>query len=57
MCHPGFVDDRLRAIDAVTDQRRTEYDYFASDRFPRHLAAAGVHLARFGDIHPPAPFD
>lgn len=22
MCHPGFVDARLRAVDAVTDQRR-----------------------------------
>ena len=50
MCHPGFVDARLRAIDAVTDQRRREYDYFASERFPADLQAAGRRLARFHEI-------
>jgi predicted glycoside hydrolase/deacetylase ChbG (UPF0249 family) len=50
MCHPGFVDARLRAFDAVTDQRRREYDYFASERFLADVEAAGCHLARFGDI-------
>ena len=50
MCHPGFVDARLRAVDAVTDQRRREYDYFASERFLVDMAAAGCRLARFGEI-------
>ena len=50
MCHPGFVDARLRAIDAVTDQRRREYDYFASERFPADLQTAGRRVARFGDM-------
>jgi predicted glycoside hydrolase/deacetylase ChbG (UPF0249 family) len=54
MCHPGFVDARLRAIDAVTDQRRREYDYFASERFTADLEAAGCRLARFGETEPPA---
>jgi predicted glycoside hydrolase/deacetylase ChbG (UPF0249 family) len=54
MCHPGFVDSRLRAIDAVTDQRRREYDYFASERFTVDLEAAGCRLARFGETEPAA---
>ena len=49
MCHPGFVDTRLHAVDAVTDQRRREYDYFASERFLADLEDAGCHLARFGE--------
>lgn len=27
MCHPGFPDDELRAIDPVTDRRRAEFDH------------------------------
>jgi predicted glycoside hydrolase/deacetylase ChbG (UPF0249 family) len=50
MCHPGFVDARLRAVDAVTDQRRREYDYFVSERFLADLEAADCRLARFGEI-------
>jgi predicted glycoside hydrolase/deacetylase ChbG (UPF0249 family) len=50
MCHPGFVDARLRAVDTVTDQRRREYDYFASQRFLDDLEAAGCRVARFGEI-------
>lgn len=52
MCHPGLVDARLRAVDTVTDQRRREYDYFASERFPADLQAAGCRLARFREIEP-----
>jgi len=52
MCHPGFVDARLRAIDPVTEQRRVEYDYLASERFADDLAAAGVRLARFRQMSP-----
>jgi predicted glycoside hydrolase/deacetylase ChbG (UPF0249 family) len=54
MCHPGFGDARLRAVDTVTDQRRREYDYFASERFPADLQAAGCRLARFREIESPA---
>lgn len=50
MCHPGFPDARLRAIDAVTDERLSEYQYFASERFPADLQAAGYRLARFREI-------
>jgi predicted glycoside hydrolase/deacetylase ChbG (UPF0249 family) len=51
MCHPGFVDAELRSVDTVTDQRRVEYDYLASERFTADLAALGWRLDRFRDIH------
>jgi predicted glycoside hydrolase/deacetylase ChbG (UPF0249 family) len=50
MCHPGFPDDRLRVVDRVTDQRRDEYDYFASERFIADLEAADCRLARFDEL-------
>ena len=53
MCHPGFADARLRAVDTVTDQRRREYDYFTSERFPADLESAGCRLARFREIAGP----
>jgi predicted glycoside hydrolase/deacetylase ChbG (UPF0249 family) len=46
MCHPGFVDDHLIALDPITDQRKREYDYFKSDGFLGDLAAQGLTLAR-----------
>ncbi len=39
MCHPGFVDQTLRDLDPLTDQREREYEYLAGDAFPRLLAA------------------
>jgi chitin disaccharide deacetylase len=45
MCHPGQVDDELRRLDPVTDQRAREYAFFASDEFPVLLRAQGVALA------------
>lgn len=47
MCHPGLVDDTLRAVDPVVEPRALEYDYFASSRFADDLAAAGWRLGRF----------
>ncbi len=44
MCHPGYVDDTLIALDPLTDQRKTEYDYLASDAFAVRLAAEKVTL-------------
>jgi len=40
MCHPGFVDDELRRLDPLTDQREQEYRYFSGAAF---LAALDVH--------------
>lgn len=45
-CHPGLVDDALRAVDPVTVPREGEYRYFMDDSFARDLAAAGVRLVR-----------
>lgn len=44
MCHPGEVDDELRRLDPVTDQRAREYAYFAGDEFAALLRAQGVVL-------------
>ena len=45
MCHPGFVDDALRELDPLTDQREHEHAYLAGDGFPELLVANGVTLA------------
>ncbi|OQW60991.1 MAG: hypothetical protein A4S14_18380 [Proteobacteria bacterium SG_bin9] len=44
MCHPGFVDDTLRDLDPLTDQREREYEYLIGAEFPQLLAASGVAL-------------
>jgi len=44
MCHPGAVDDALRRLDPVTDQRAREYAYFAGDDFAALLQAQRVSL-------------
>jgi len=45
MCHPGFVDETLIALDPLTDQREREHAYLAGEAFPRLLAANNVTLA------------
>jgi predicted glycoside hydrolase/deacetylase ChbG (UPF0249 family) len=44
MCHPGFVDDTLRELDPLTDQREREYAYLTGDDFPALLAAMQTEL-------------
>jgi len=44
MCHPGEVDDELRRLDPVTDQRAREYAYFAGEEFVTLLQAQGLSL-------------
>lgn len=44
MCHPGFVDDVLIALDPLTSQREHEHAYLAGDAFPALLAAQDVRL-------------
>jgi predicted glycoside hydrolase/deacetylase ChbG (UPF0249 family) len=44
MCHPGFVDDTLIALDPVTDQREREYAFLSGDGFREMLAANRVAL-------------
>jgi predicted glycoside hydrolase/deacetylase ChbG (UPF0249 family) len=45
MCHPGFVDDVLIALDPLTDVREIEYAYLASDAFAQLLAANKITLS------------
>jgi len=45
MCHPGRVDEELRRLDPLTDQRETEYRYLASPAFLETLARRNVLLA------------
>jgi predicted glycoside hydrolase/deacetylase ChbG (UPF0249 family) len=44
MCHPGFVDDVLRALDPLTTQREHEHAYLAGEHFPGLLAERNVRL-------------
>lgn len=48
MCHPGHVDDTLRSLDGLTDQRERELDYFRSDRFLTALRIRNLRLGRLG---------
>jgi predicted glycoside hydrolase/deacetylase ChbG (UPF0249 family) len=45
MCHPGFVDAELKALDSLTTLREHEFAYLNSDAFPKVLAEHGVALA------------
>lgn len=45
MCHPGFVDETLVALDPLTHQREVEHAYLASEQFPALLAANKVTLS------------
>jgi predicted glycoside hydrolase/deacetylase ChbG (UPF0249 family) len=45
MCHPGFVDETLIALDPFTTQREREHAYLASDQFPELLRMNNVTLA------------
>lgn len=47
MCHPGEVDDALRAVDDVTEAREEELRFFESAAFPALVQERGLTLARF----------
>ena len=54
MCHPGYSDDQLTAIDSVTTQRENELAYFESDDFLMDLSQSNFCLGRFrSDFHAP----
>jgi len=48
MVHPGAVDDDLRAVDRVTDQRAVEYAYLKGEAFGKLLEKQRLRVARFG---------
>ena len=45
MCHPGFVDETLVALDPLTHQREREHAFLAGDAFPELLAARNFVLS------------
>ncbi len=44
MCHPGEIDDGLRALDPVVASRPLELAYLGSDRFAEFLERERVRL-------------
>ena len=44
MCHPGYVDDELRALDPAVESRAEELEYLKSDAFGRLLEERGLTL-------------
>jgi predicted glycoside hydrolase/deacetylase ChbG (UPF0249 family) len=46
MCHPGHVDDELKALDPVTITREQELAFLLSPRMPEMLERRGLKLGR-----------
>ncbi|UVF18288.1 ChbG/HpnK family deacetylase [Microvirga terrae] len=44
MCHPGYVDDELRALDPALESREAELDYLKSDAFSELLQERELRL-------------
>jgi chitin disaccharide deacetylase len=44
MCHPGYVDDELRALDPALESRVEELNYLKSDAFRDLLEERGLRL-------------
>lgn len=47
MCHPGYVDDALRAADDVVESREHELAFLLSPEFEQICAQNGGKIARF----------
>ncbi len=50
MCHPGLVDDDLKALDPVTTTRAQELSYLLSPRLPEILERRHLRLARLSKM-------
>ncbi len=46
MCHPGHVDEELRALDPVTTTREQELAFLLTPRLPEMLEKRGLKLGR-----------
>ncbi|MBV9572165.1 MAG: ChbG/HpnK family deacetylase [Alphaproteobacteria bacterium] len=54
MCHPGHVDELLRARDPIHRQREEEFAYLASADFLRDMNEAGLKIATLREaVAPP----
>jgi predicted glycoside hydrolase/deacetylase ChbG (UPF0249 family) len=50
MCHPGHVDEELKAQDPVTIAREQELAFLLSPRLPEMLRKHGLELARLSEV-------
>ncbi|WP_442753808.1 ChbG/HpnK family deacetylase [Methylocystis sp. JAN1] len=50
MCHPGHVDEELKAQDPVTITREQELAFLLSPRLPEMLEKRGLKLGRLGPV-------
>lgn len=50
MCHPGHVDEELKALDPVTITREQELAFLLSPRLPEMLEKRGLRLARLSQF-------
>lgn len=51
-CHPGRVDDELRALDPLLEPRERELAFLSSAQCAEMLEAAGMRPGRFREIGP-----
>ncbi|MEO5336759.1 MAG: ChbG/HpnK family deacetylase [Magnetospirillum sp. WYHS-4] len=50
MCHPGLVDEALRAVETLTDRREEEYAFLKSEAFQDLLARSGTRPVRLSEL-------
>jgi chitin disaccharide deacetylase len=50
MCHPGYVDDALLAVDSFTTHRECELAALCADGLRERWAATGIRLVGFGEV-------
>jgi len=50
MCHPGHVDEELRAGSSYADERRRELDVLVHREVRQAIQALGVKLIHFGEL-------
>ena len=50
MCHPGYVDEDLKAQDPVTTTREQELAFLLSPRLPEMLERRHMRLARLSTM-------
>lgn len=50
MCHPGFIDDELRAVDTVLETRPLEHEFLRSAQFTDLCAEARMTRVRMGAL-------
>ena len=49
-CHPGHVDDELRALDPLLEPREREFSYLASEQCGEDMTEIGLRAGRFREV-------